>query len=269
MVVIDRAEDFQMGRVVSRTFGALAQNAVTFLILAAVLMVPVLISTFYFTRTLVSLGAARATGPEGVALAMASFSQTISTSLISYLVIIVFTYILQAALVQGTVVYLNGGKPSLADCLSVGFKSVLPLIALAILAYLGMILGFMLLLVPGIILALMWSVVVPVFVVEHPGIFASFGRSRALTKGHRGKIFLLVLLYIVIAFIIGMAVALPMGVSLTRPGAANYSATFLIVSWLTRVPLAALAAVGVAASYYELRLVKEGVGPQQLAAAFD
>lgn len=269
MVVIDKAEDFQIGRVVSRTFSALTANAVTFLILTAVLMTPVLVSTFYFTKGLVSLQTATATDPRGAALAMASFSQTMTTSLFSYLIIIVFTYILQAALVQGTVTYLNGEKPSLANCLSAGFKSALPLIALAILAYLGMVAGFVLLVVPGIILAMMWSVVVPVFVVEHPGVFASFGRSRALTKGHRGKIFLLVLLYVVIAFIIGLAVALPMGVSLTRPGAANYSATFLILSWLTRVPLAALAAVGVAAIYYELRLVKEGVGPQQLAAAFD
>ena len=132
-----------------------------------------------------------------------------------------------------------------------------------------MIVGFILLFVPGVIVALMWSVVVPVFVVEHPGVFASFGRSRALTKGHRGKIFLLVLLYIVIAWIISVAMALIMGVSLVRPGAGNFAPAYLIANWLVSVPLMALVAVGVAAIYYELRLVKEGVGPQQLAAAFD
>jgi hypothetical protein len=37
---------------------------------------------------------------------------------------------------------------------------------------------------------------------------------------------------------------------------------------LVRIALDLIGAAGVASIYYELRLVKEGVGPEQLAAVF-
>jgi hypothetical protein len=43
----------------------------------------------------------------------------------------------------------------------------------------------------------------------------------------------------------------------------------LVVQWIENTILVAIAAVGVSSIYYELRLVKEGVGAQQMAAAFD
>ena len=96
MVVIDKADDFQIGRVVSRTFSALAQNAVTFLILAAVLMVPVLIANFYFARTAVALTRFSLPGtPQSPAVAMAVLSQTFSTSFWSFLIVVAFTFILR------------------------------------------------------------------------------------------------------------------------------------------------------------------------------
>ena len=44
--------------------------------------------------------------------------------------------------------------------------------------------GFVFLIVPGLILLVIWSVVAPVMVLERPGIFAAFGRSRQLVHGN-------------------------------------------------------------------------------------
>jgi hypothetical protein len=44
---------------------------------------------------------------------------------------------------------------------------------------------------------------------------------------------------------------------------------YIVLQWLQSVILAVFTAVGVTAIYYELRTVKEGREPQQLAAAFD
>ena len=45
--------------------------------------------------------------------------------------------------------------------------------------------GFVLLVVPGLILACMFFVAVPVAVVERPGVFEALARSGRLTRGHR------------------------------------------------------------------------------------
>jgi hypothetical protein len=51
--------------------------------------------------------------------------------------------------------------------------------------------AMLLLIVPAIMLGLAWSVALPAIVLEDCGVFASFGRSAALTRGKRWSIFLL------------------------------------------------------------------------------
>lgn len=71
--------------------------------------------------------------------------------------------------------------------------------------------GLILLIVPGVILALMWIVAIPSMVVEGLGVFDSMGRSSQLTKGNRMRILavgLIVLaIYLGIAIIGGLLVA--------------------------------------------------------------
>jgi hypothetical protein len=264
MAVVDSAEDFRMGRVVSRLFEALLANPVPFLALTALLTIPsLLLSLYTITNVTQTMGVTPAGGiaPGG----MGRFIEVTGSAALVYLV---FTFLLQAALTQGTISWLNGEKPSVGQSLSVAVKNFLPLVAIAILAGLGWMLGSLLLVVPGIIVALMWSVVVPVKVVEGTGITESFGRSRALTKGFRGRIFLLFLAYFVVAMILGFAVRPLLGISmLPKPG--ELSVGYILVDWILRVVLTAITAVGATSIYYELRLVKEGIGAQQMAAAFD
>jgi uncharacterized membrane protein len=79
-----------------------------------------------------------------------------------------------------------------------GLVVVLPLIGLGILHSLAVAVGFMLLIVPGVMLYMMWSVAAPALVAERNSVFAAFGRSRFLTRGARWKIFALQLVIIVI-----------------------------------------------------------------------
>ena len=112
------------------------------------------------------------------------------------------------------------------------------------------------------------TVAVPVKVIEGAGITESFGRSRALTKGYRGRIFLLLLAYTLIAIAIGFAIRPLLGIAvLPKPG--DMSPTYVLSDWILRVILTSISSVGVTSIYYELRLVKEGIGAQQMASAFD
>src|SRR3954462_12368564 len=61
------------------------------------------------------------------------------------------------------------------------FRSVtpvlLPLLGLAIVAGIGIAIGFVLLIIPGLILLTIWAVAAPVMVIEHPGVFAALGAA--------------------------------------------------------------------------------------------
>ena len=84
----------------------------------------------------------------------------------------------------------------------------LPKLALAaIISWLLTMLGFALLIVPGIILSLAFTVVYPVAVFEKGSAIDALKRSAQLTKGRRGDIFLaylvITILVMVISFVIG------------------------------------------------------------------
>ncbi|MCX6370308.1 MAG: hypothetical protein NTZ58_03525 [Solirubrobacterales bacterium] len=87
-----------------------------------------------------------------------------------------------------------------------------PLFLLGIVTSVLLTIGFILFIIPGIILALMWFVAVPVLVAEDKGVFASMSRSSELTKGNRWRlIWLFVIIYVllfIIAFIVGLLAAI-------------------------------------------------------------
>jgi len=181
----------------------------------------------------------------------------------------VFTNLLQAAIAHGALVSLNGGRASFADCFSTGIRNALPLTGIVILATLGMMVGFVLLFVPGIILALMWSVITPVRVAEQTDVVETFSRSSSLTSGYKGSIFGISVMFFVLSFVVSMAIRPLSGLSLIGQGGTSSAIlVFVALSGIVRAVLGLIGAAGVASIYYELRLVKEGVGPEQLAAVF-
>ena len=91
---------------------------------------------------------------------------------------------------------------------------LLPLIAVSVLAGLGIGIGFLLLIVPGLILLTFWAVVAPVTVIERPGVFSAFGRSRELVRGYGWRVFgtiLLVFLLVIAASIAAALIGLVLG----------------------------------------------------------
>src|SRR4051812_6328639 len=92
------------------------------------------------------------------------------------------------------------------------FRSVtpvlLPLVALAIVAGIGIAVGFVLIIVPGLILLTIWSVAAPVMVIEHPGVFAALGRSRDLVRGYGWPVFGTIILAALIDLAVNIVAAI-------------------------------------------------------------
>ena len=168
----------------------------------------------------------------------------------------------QAMVVYGAFQEMRGAPVILVESLQVGWRRILPVIGLAISATVLMAVGFGLLIVPGLIVTAMLFVATPVCVVEQLGPFASLERSAQLTKGHRWKIFGLLLLAVPAA-IVSEAVDLAMemvdgGALLASVGQVIWDAIW-----------GAAAAVLVIAAYHDLRVAKEGVDTEQIAAVFE
>ncbi len=129
-------------------------------------------------------------------------------------------------------------------------------IGVSVLQGIGIAIGFMLLLVPGILALVWWSVAVPAVVVERPGVFAAFGRSIALVRGNAWSVFgyglLMILLFIIGSAAVGFALALVQLTDLVGPMVAGIVADSVMTPF---------GAVGYAVLYYELRRAE---GPQSL-----
>lgn len=177
--------------------------------------------------------------------------------------------LLQAALIHGTISDLNGRRVVLGDCLATAIRNVLPLIGISIACSIATVVGLVLFIVPGVILGLALCVAAPVQVVEGHGVFSAMSRSGDLTRGHRGSILLLFVLFgvLAIALHVGLGV-IERVIDLAAPALADTLRRFLIGP-LSACVLALIGAAGVASIYFELRTIKEGVGVEALAAAFD
>jgi ABC-type multidrug transport system fused ATPase/permease subunit len=120
-----------------------------------------------------------------------------------------------------------------------------PLVAVSILFGIGVGIGFVLLIVPGLILMVIWSVVAPVTVLERPGVFAAFARSRALVSGNGWNVFAVIVLVFFAVAVISVAAGLA-SVSLGSVGRA-------LVQWAVNAVLAPVTALSASVLYFALR----------------
>jgi len=105
-------------------------------------------------------------------------------------------------------------------------------------------------------------VAMPVCVVERLGPVKSVGRSGDLTKGHRWKIFGL---WIVIAIVSGVMQGLLSGIAAALGG--PLVARIAVLVW--NALFGAFSAILAVVAYRDLRVAKEGVDTDQIAAVFD
>jgi lipid-A-disaccharide synthase-like uncharacterized protein len=120
-----------------------------------------------------------------------------------------------------------------------------PLLTVSILIGLGVGIGFILLIIPGLILIVIWSVVAPVVVLERPGVFAAFGRSRELVRGNGWNVFAV----IVLVFLAVAAVSVAAGVATNSLGSVGRA----LVQWAVNAALAPVTALSASVLYFALR----------------
>jgi hypothetical protein len=124
---------------------------------------------------------------------------------------------------------------SVSELLSAATPYIGTLVLNGILAGIAITIGFVLVIVPGLILLTIWAVIAPSIVVENQGVMDAFGRSRELVRGNGWPVFGA----IVLAFLIVFAVSLIAGLIGASIGDAGRVVLQTIANVLT-APVAAL-----------------------------
>jgi Uncharacterised protein family (UPF0259) len=133
------------------------------------------------------------------------------------------------------------------------------LLGAGLLVALGVIVGLLLLVIPGLVLLTWWSMVPAVVVLERAGVMESFGRSRELVRGHGWRVFAV----IVITFVIVQVVRNLLGAALSwLPDWLAYFLADAVGSSFT-APFAALA---ITLMYFRLARLRAGVEPSPVPA---
>jgi hypothetical protein len=250
--------DFRVGQVFSRAASVFSRNFLTFFVVTAIAGLPP-----FLLGVLVPAPPPTAANPF----------QNLGVVLFSLFLTIVLGTLSQAIVLSGAFQAMRGRPVSLADCFKVGLRRFFPIIGLAISVGVIIMLAFMLFFIPGLILYTMWFVATPACVVEQLGPFRSMGRSRALTKGHRWKIFGLMLLILIPALIVGGVIAGVMasqGFGAILGLAETLNTTVAqVVSLIWNAIWSAFLAILVVVTYHDLRVAKEGLDTEQIAAVFE
>ena len=192
------------------------------------------------------------------------FSVLVSTAVVLFSIQFVLTLVLSTAaafalailfwalsiLYQGMVVELvkdiqDGRRDhSIRDLIRSVEPVFWPLAAVSVLFGIGVGIGFVFLIVPGLILLVIWSVVAPVTVLERPGVFAAFGRSRQLVHGNGWNVFAVIVVVFLSVLVVSVGVVLLAG-SLGSVGRA-------FVQWALDSALAPITALSASVLYFAL-----------------
>ncbi len=161
------------------------------------------------------------------------------------------TYWFQGMVVEAARDILDGRRDHTVGSLISSVTPVLgPLIVAGILAGLGIGIGLLLLIIPGLFLLTIWAVIAPVIVIERSDAIAAFGRSRELVRGNGWQVFGVILVLFLLQFVV-TAVIQALANSVTD-SFAGYAVGDLIVRLLV-APLSALAA---AVLFFELKALR-------------
>lgn len=177
---------FTIGNVFSRSFTLIGQNFALLLLTGLLTYaIPVgLSAVVFYTTSGLDVNNPQAWGGEQI-MALALFG----------ILSMLFYFINMSVVTELTVTRAVNQPFDIGPALKRSLINIVPLFIIMILCGLAIMLGFILLIIPGIIVSLALSVAIPAYVAEsRTGIIDALKRSWELTKNHRWAILLIFIL---------------------------------------------------------------------------
>lgn len=149
-------------------------------------------------------------------------------------------------------------------------------IVISIIVVLGVGVGMLAFLVPGILLAIIWSLAVPAKVLENKGALAALSRSVDLVKGDWGRVFVIYLLVLVLSIGVPLLFGVPIIVATymsAKAGMKNavlgWQIASLVASFVAVSLVGAVGTIAFSLVYYDERVRKEAFDLQLMMSTID
>lgn len=277
-------EPMSVGRIFDRAFAIYRNNFLRFVTIVALIEVPVALlalATRSWTQTVTPVqqrsfmeqmrdrqaGARpapqRYNGEDATPRPLGVLGGALTT-----LLRVVGLMLCQAALIKSVSETYLGHEITIGQAYRFALPKALTLLLATICVGLVTMLGFLLLIIPGVIFSLWFSLTVPAIVVENRSVGNGMSRSKALVGGNLGKALAVGLLATLIAIVISVLflllgsmvrTMLPPDSATLRPFVNHLGGT---ISQILTMPISVTASILL---YYDLRIRKEGFDLQMLA----
>lgn len=245
-------QQVELGRILSKAFSALTGNFVSFSIVGVVALLPFAIMEYWM------LGGF---GQPDVLTSMPEWS----IYAIYFAAVMILNMVAQAAIIVGTAEYQAGRTADIVAIVGKSVTCLLPVLAASVLVTLLTMAGYMMLIIPGVIVSLALAITIPVIVVEGLGPIDAMKRSKELTDGNRASIFGLLIVVSIMTSVFSWAVEF-VGSIIT--GGDTVSVVSSGFSLLGMGMTAALTGAVYATLYAGLREAKEGTTADEIARVF-
>ena len=256
--------ELRIDRVLGRSFSLLGNKLPRYFLLSALPGIPALLAGIFPESLVRSLqGAGLSDG------SLAHLSDNPATLIFfallvlagAFVMLLVFTMV-YVAMIYGVFQDMRDQPFNLMEGLGRGLTRFWPLIGLWICAGLGATAGFILLIIPGVILIVMWWVAAPACVLERLGPIRSLERSGDLTRGNRWRIFAVILVIWLGSTFVGSIVGVV-------PTLMQLPIVAAVLQYLWNTLTTAYHLIATVVAYHELRFAREGIDTSSIASVFD
>jgi hypothetical protein len=259
----------RVGEILDAAIKLYIGNAKTLMGLAAVVVVPLQILAAIVLLSTVPAGSDVPSGGFGAVTTTASNSAAaLGARFTLEIVQLLVGALVTAACVKAVSdIYLDQ-PTSIAGSLRFALRRLLSVVWLEIVTTIGLILGFVALIVPGIYLYAAWSVAVPCLLIERRGAFRALGRSRRLVKGRwwptAGVILVATIMVGLIAGAFGALLGAIAGVS-DQSSVLLAAVIVALAGAISGIITEPFRAAAITVLYYDLRVRREGYDLHVLA----
>jgi hypothetical protein len=255
-------EPMSVGQILDRTFRIYREDFLHFVTIVAVIQVPVALLRLAVPR-LVAAFVPAGGGASGGAVVAA-----VVGGLVAFFLLIIAQSLSSGALVKSVSEAYLGNEVSVGEAYRFVLPKVGTLVWASILVFVVVLIGYMLLIVPGVIFSLWLMLTTQAIIVEGRPASAAMGRSKALTSGNLGKVFGLAFVIFIISIIISAVFTFVGGLAFAGALAAGATVASLvseIISVIGQILVAPISATAFILLYYDLRIRKEGFDLEMLA----
>ena len=206
-----------LGEAISKTFQVFRRDFTKYFVLYAVVGIIVQVATTLAQQAFVVPMLPMNPTPQQVSSLLSGLFGALFLLIgVIFVVNIIFSTIAQGSAITLASEQITKGEASLGASIRFAASRLLSIWAVSIIVGIIVFLGILALIVPGIILAIMYSLALPVLLIEKKGVFESMSRSRQLVSHRWAKTFgtfLILGIIVIIASLIFGAIASPFGIA--------------------------------------------------------